>query len=119
MLNRVTAAALLLGDSSDSGHTVSRMPHLQGWLEASGVQLPTPAAKDIKALAAAAVDNKRLRKQLEALREAELELAAREAEENAQNFAMLVRGSACDGGVGLWCVAWCEKGRLQQQVTHR
>jgi len=54
------------------------------------MQLPTPAAKDLMSLVAAAADNQRLRKQLEALREAELEMAAREAEENAQNFAILV-----------------------------
>ena len=52
--------------------------------------MPTPAAKDLQTLVEAAADNRRLRKQLEALREAELELAAREAEETALNFSMLV-----------------------------
>jgi hypothetical protein len=52
--------------------------------------MPTPAAKDLQVLVDAAADNRRLRKQLEALREAELELAAREAEETAQTFSMLV-----------------------------
>ncbi|WIA21007.1 hypothetical protein OEZ85_005342 [Tetradesmus obliquus] len=74
----------------DSGvHAVGRVPHLQEWLDTAGVQLPTPAAKELHRLAAAAEDSKRLRKQLEALREAELELAAREAEENERGFAML------------------------------
>lgn len=77
--------------SADSGvHAVGRVPHLQEWLDTAGVQLPTPAAKELHRLAAAAEDSKRLRKQLEALREAELELAAREAEENERGFAMLV-----------------------------
>jgi hypothetical protein len=52
--------------------------------------MPTPAARDLQALVEAAADNRRLRRQLEALREAELELAAREAEETAVNFSMLV-----------------------------
>lgn len=56
--------------------------------------MPTPAAKDLQSLTDAAADSKRLRKQLEALREAELELAAREAEENAENFAVLVSNSS-------------------------
>lgn len=59
------------------------------------MQLPTPAAKDLMSLVAAAADNQRLRRQLEALREAELEMAAREAEENAENFAILVRLLCC------------------------
>lgn len=52
--------------------------------------MPTPAAKDLQVLVEAAADNRRLRRQLEALREAELELAAREAEETALGFSMLV-----------------------------
>lgn len=64
--------------------------HLESWLEGAGLRLPTPAAKDLQSLTAAAADSKRLKKQLEALREAELELAAREAEETAENFAVLV-----------------------------
>lgn len=70
---------------------------LQDWLKTSDLRMPTPAARDLQALVEAAADNRRLRKQLEALREAELELAAREAEETALNFSMLVSGrySAC------------------------
>jgi hypothetical protein len=72
---------------------------LQDWLDASGVHLPTPAAKELRGLAAAAEESKRLRKQLEALREAELELAAREAEEHERGFAMLVGWQRGVGGV--------------------
>jgi hypothetical protein len=61
------------------------------------VALPTPAAQDLTGLVEAAADNRRLRRQLEALRDAELELAAREAEETAASFGMLVR---------VW-VLWC------------
>jgi hypothetical protein len=70
----------------------SKANNLQEWLKTSGLQIPTPAARDLHALVEAAADNRRLRKQLEALREAELELAAREAEETALNFSMLVGG---------------------------
>jgi hypothetical protein len=52
--------------------------------------MPTPVRQDLEEKAAAAEDVQRLRKQLEALREAELEMAAREAEETARGFAMLV-----------------------------
>jgi Mn-dependent DtxR family transcriptional regulator len=52
--------------------------------------MPTPVRQEVEGKAAAAEDIKRLHKQLETFREAELELAAREAEENARGFAMLV-----------------------------
>jgi hypothetical protein len=61
---------------------------LQQWLQATGA--PTPAREELKDMSGAAEDARRLRKQMETLREAELELAAREAEETARNFAMLV-----------------------------
>jgi hypothetical protein len=76
---------------SDSACATENTNGLQAWLDSSDMQLPTPAAKDLMSLMAAEKDNQRLRRQLEALREAELEMAAREAEENAKNFAILVR----------------------------
>ncbi|KAF8056830.1 sdr42e1 [Scenedesmus sp. PABB004] len=92
MVHAVEEAMKAAGEATpDSrGAAAAPLPNLHAWLEASGVALPTPAAKDIAALAAAAADSKRLRRQLDALREAELELAAHEAEENAITYAMLV-----------------------------
>jgi hypothetical protein len=100
---------LLLRWSADSGHAGGRVTHLQEWLEAAGVQLPTPAARELRSVVAAAEDSKRLRKQLEALREAELELAAREAEENERGYAMLVGWGAEDacGAFGVACLCCC------------
>lgn len=80
--------SLLHADSHPSRGVKAR--NLQDWIQTAGVLIPTPAAKDLQVLVDAAADNRRLRKQLEALREAELELAAREAEETAHTFSMLV-----------------------------
>jgi hypothetical protein len=81
---------LLHHAESKPSQDAAKASSLQDWLKTSGLQMPTPAARDLQALVEAAADNRRLRKQLEALREAELELAAREAEETALNFSMLV-----------------------------
>lgn len=65
------------------------MAALQAWLEARGLQLPTPAAAELRGLVATAADSRRLREQLNALRDSELDLAAREAEDNAATYALL------------------------------
>lgn len=95
-----TPACFLHADS----HTdrASQPSNLHAWLQDEGCSLPTPAAKDLHALVEAAADNRRLRRQLEALRDAELELAAREAEEAALNFSMLVCVYACSKGRKGW-----------------
>jgi hypothetical protein len=72
---------------------------LTSWISHEGLAVPTPAAKELAALVEAAADNRRLRAQLEALRDAELELAAREADEAAANFCMLVRARVRVQGV--------------------
>lgn len=63
---------------------------LAKWLTGAGVQLPTPMARDLKLLTEAAAENKRLKQQQEVVRQAELELAARETEEHAEQYALLV-----------------------------
>eukprot|EP00775_Hariotina_reticulata_P002474 gene2474-2777_t len=90
MMDAVEQAIQDVGESTPvSGGAADNTIGIQAWLNSSGMQLPTPAAKDLMSLVTAAADNQHLRRQLEALREAELEMAAREAEENAQNFAIL------------------------------
>jgi hypothetical protein len=72
-------------------------PDLDGWLASAGLQgaLATPARADLARVWAAAVEAQQLRRQMEAMREAELDMAAHEASDAARNLGLLVRGNAC------------------------
>jgi hypothetical protein len=72
---------------------------LDHWLSSAGLEgaLATPARTDLRRVWAAAAEAQQLRRQMDALREAELDMAAREASETARNLGLLVRipGSVC------------------------
>lgn len=95
MLWCVVLTCSFIHTGSSAMHAESKVcipPNLHSWLQRTGLQgmVNTPVRQDLQQLWTAADEARHLKRQVDNMREAELDLATKEADEMARNFGMLV-----------------------------